>query len=121
LSELGLRISMDDFGTGYGSFCHLKELPFDEMKIDMQFVTGIGHDRRSEIIIEGFLTIAHGLNAVVVAEGIETQDQTAFLRERDCDFGQGFLFGRPMTVDQAELYLQKHAQQGLPPTASDRG
>ncbi|MEM9429856.1 MAG: EAL domain-containing protein [Pseudomonadota bacterium] len=94
LREAGSRISLDDFGTGYGSFRHLQELQVDELKIDAEFVAGIGRDRSAEIIIEGFLAIARGLDICVVGEGIETETQARFLRRRQCQEGQGYLFGR---------------------------
>lgn len=109
LAGLGMRISMDDFGTGYGSFKHLREFTIHELKIDTQFVAGIGRDRSSEVIIDGFLAIASGLGAVVVAEGIETEEQRRYLSERGCHFGQGFLFCRPLPYEGAAAYLTKQA------------
>lgn len=96
-----VRLSMDDFGTGYGSFRHLQEYKFDEIKIDRSFVAKLGEDHQTSVIIEGFLAIARGLNATVVAEGVETQAQLATLRAMGCEQGQGFLFGRP--VEEAAL------------------
>ncbi len=105
LKELGIKISMDDFGTGYGSFKHLQEFPFDELKIDMQFTKGIGKDRSSEVIIDGFLSIAEGLNASVVAEGIESQEQVDYLKERGCQQGQGYLYGKAMPEEEVASLL----------------
>ena len=101
LNDRGIRISMDDFGTGYGSFKHLQEFPFDELKIDMEFTRGIGKDRSSEVIIDGFLSIAEGLGAIVVAEGVETPEQAEYLRLRGCHYGQGYLYGKAMHADKA--------------------
>ncbi|MCA1297142.1 putative bifunctional diguanylate cyclase/phosphodiesterase [Stappia indica] len=106
LAAMGVRISMDDFGTGYGSFQHLRQFTFHEMKIDTEFVAGIGKDRSSEVIIEGFLSIANGLGADVVAEGIETEAQERYMRQRGCHFGQGYRFGAPMPRATAEIYLR---------------
>lgn len=99
LSEMGMRISMDDFGTGYGSFRHLKEFTFHELKIDEEFVAGIGKETSSEVLISGFLAIAKGLNANVVAEGIETEEQERFLLSQGCGFGQGFLYGAAVEAE----------------------
>ncbi|MDU8942562.1 putative bifunctional diguanylate cyclase/phosphodiesterase [Ovoidimarina sediminis] len=104
--KLGLRISMDDFGTGYGSFRHLKEFPVHEMKIDTQFTAGIGKDKSAEVIIDGFLSIAAGLGADVVAEGVETPGQLAFLAERGCQYAQGFHFSPPLHPDDATRFLK---------------
>ncbi|WP_306027493.1 bifunctional diguanylate cyclase/phosphodiesterase [Stappia sp. MMSF_3263] len=109
LAALGIRISMDDFGTGYGSFKHLREFTIHELKIDTQFVAGIGRDKSSEVIIDGFLAIASGLGADVVAEGIETPEQQQYLTRRGCHFGQGFLFCRPLPFDGAAAYLEERA------------
>lgn len=105
LAALGVRISMDDFGTGYGSFKHLREFTIHELKVDREFVEGIGRDRSSEVIIDGFLAIASGLGLMVVAEGIETRAQARYLHQRGCQFGQGFLFCRPLPFEAAVDYL----------------
>ncbi|MEY1557501.1 putative bifunctional diguanylate cyclase/phosphodiesterase [Yoonia sp. R2331] len=105
LSLRGTRFAMDDFGTGFGSFTRLHQLHMDELKIDTTFVHGIGHDRAAETIIEGFIFIAKGLRLEVIAEGIETPEQEAFLRARGCDFGQGFLFGKAIPPTEAVGYL----------------
>ncbi len=106
LHAAGFRISLDDFGTGYASLRHLTELTFDELKIDGRFVAGIGRDHSAEVIIEGFLSMAKGLDAHVVAEGIETEIQALFLKERGCQQGQGYFFAKPMSPDDAEMYLR---------------
>lgn len=99
LFKAGVRISMDDFGTGYGSFRHLQEWDFHELKIDRGFVKNIGRDRSSEVIIQGFISIAKGLGAEIVAEGVETAEQAAFLHRNGCDIGQGYYFGVPAQMD----------------------
>ena len=105
LVDMGISISMDDFGTGYGSFKHLREFPFNELKIDIEFTSGIGKERSSEVIIDGFLSIAEGLKAKVVAEGIETKEQAEYLKARGCDFAQGFLYGRAMDAESVSKFL----------------
>jgi predicted signal transduction protein with EAL and GGDEF domain len=74
--DLGVRISLDDFGTGFASFHHLRQLDFDELKIDTSFVAGLGHDLTSEVLVRGFLNIASGLGVSVIAQGVETQAQS---------------------------------------------
>lgn len=106
LSEIGVRLSMDDFGTGYGSFRHLKEYSFDELKIDREFVNSMLDDDTSLVIISGFLSIAEGLGACVVAEGIETAAQVRRLRKLGCKYGQGFLFSRPVDAASATQMLE---------------
>ena len=107
--DLGIKVSMDDFGTGYGSFKHLREFAFDELKIDMEFTSKIGKERSSEVIIEGFLSIAQGLNASVVAEGIETKEQEEFLKNLGCNFGQGFLYNKAVSPKETEALLKRSA------------
>ncbi len=105
LSGKGIRFAMDDFGTGYGSFTHLQQLHIHELKIDTSFVRGIGIDRAAEVIIEGFIFIAKGLQLEVTAEGIETDEQAAFLLARGCEIGQGFLFDQALPPEKAQKYL----------------
>jgi diguanylate cyclase (GGDEF)-like protein len=96
LNEAGVRIALDDFGTGYASLVHLKEIPVDILKIDRSFVAGLlSPGDQSEEIVRAVLALGHGLKKTVVAEGVETVEQLARLRELGCDFAQGYLFGRP--------------------------
>lgn len=111
LIENGIRISIDDFGSGYASFRHLTEFHFHELKIDQSFVRAIGKDRTAEIIIAGFVSIAEGLEVDVVAEGIQTQEQYTFLKHLGCDYGQGFLLGKPMAPTDVETLLQLERQR----------
>ncbi|MEM7243599.1 MAG: EAL domain-containing protein, partial [Pseudomonadota bacterium] len=106
LSKEGVRISLDDFGTGFASFRHLEELHLDELKIDTSFVTKIGQKPSAMVIIEGFLGIAAGLGIEVVAEGVETEDQRDFLLKRGCRVGQGFLFSKAVSfIDVTKLLI----------------
>ena len=95
---LGLAISLDDFGTYYSSLTYLKRLPIDAVKIDRSFINGIPFVKSDTAIAAGILGLAHALDRKVVAEGIETEQQRAWLARAGCDFGQGFLFARPMSV-----------------------
>jgi diguanylate cyclase (GGDEF)-like protein/PAS domain S-box-containing protein len=112
LRELGIRISLDDFGTGYSSLRHLKRFPVEALKIDQSFVRGIGRDSEDEAIISAILSIAQNMHLRVVAEGIETEEQLAFLRERRCEEGQGFLLSKPLSADAFTALLVEH--RGLP-------
>lgn len=98
---LGVRISLDDFGTGFASFHHLRALDFDELKIDQSFIAGLGHDPSAEVLVNGFLNIASGLGVSVVAEGVETEDQRRDLINMGCICAQGYLFGGAQPFDEA--------------------
>ena len=101
----GVRISLDDFGTGFASFQHLRQLEFDELKIDTSFVQGLGVDPAAEVLIGGFLSIAAGLGVQVIAEGVETPDQLHRLRALGGKIAQGYLFGRAMPLEEARILL----------------
>lgn len=94
--RMGVRISLDDFGTGFASFQHLRELEFDELKLDTAFVRGLGSDRSADVLVKAFLDIGHGLDVDVIAEGVETEIQRDILREMGCLVAQGFLFDRAL-------------------------
>ncbi len=106
LSRLGVNIVMDDFGTGYSSLSYLRRYPFDVLKIDQSFVKDITEDRADRELISATIAMAHGLNLKVVAEGVETEEQLAFLKQLGCDYAQGYLFGKPMPGDQLKSSLQ---------------
>ena len=108
LSNLGVRLSVDDFGTGYSSLSRLRGFPVHELKIDRSFVEGIGADDRSAALAGSIIDLAHALDLTVVAEGVETPAQLAFLREHDCELAQGFLLGRPVTAETISELLAGH-------------
>ena len=96
LKELGVRVHLDDFGTGFSSLSYLQQLPIDCIKIDRSFVNGIANKGKDLEIVRAIVGLGHGLGKSVVAEGIETKGQLDRLKGLDCDFGQGFLFSRPV-------------------------
>ncbi|MFP5408904.1 MAG: EAL domain-containing protein, partial [Gammaproteobacteria bacterium] len=104
LKALGVRLSIDDFGTGYSSFSYLKRLDVDKLKVDQSFVWDILADGDSASIIKALIQLGHILQLEVLAEGVETEAQLAFLREAGCDAAQGYLFSRPVS---AELYAKQ--------------
>ena len=98
LHRIGVRIALDDFGAGYSSLNHLRLYPFDKLKIDQAFVAECSADPQSAALINGVVHIGRALGMKVVAEGVETQQQKAFLREAGVHAMQGYLFGKPMPV-----------------------
>jgi len=111
LDEAGVRIALDDFGTGYASLSHLKRLPVSTLKIDRSFVQCILEHHDDAVIVRALVGLGESLGVDVIAEGIETPEQTAFLKAEGCAYGQGYLFGRPMPADAipAALERQPHA------------
>lgn len=96
LAEKGISLAMDDFGTGYSNLGYLNSLPLNTLKIDRSFVMQIGELQTERKLVRGIINLARGMGLKIVAEGVETEDQVAFLREENCDAGQGYLFGRPI-------------------------
>ena len=99
LKRRGVRIALDDFGTGQASLSHLRRFPFDYIKIDQSFIAGIGADHNDEKLIQAIIRLAHALDMEVVAEGVETEVQRAFLDAEGCNYIQGYLVGRPTASD----------------------
>jgi len=107
LRRLGVRLAIDDFGTGYSSLNYLKRLPVDIIKIDRAFVTQVATDDGDKALVDAVVGLSQALRMQTVAEGIETDDQWTALRRLGCDFGQGFLFGRPVDPASIELLLDE--------------
>ncbi len=102
LRKIGVRFSMDDFGTGYSSLAYLTKLPLDQLKIDQSFVRNIGVKPTDAVIVQTIIGMAKNLGMEVIAEGVETEAQRLFLEQHDCQVCQGYLFSKPVTIEQFE-------------------
>jgi diguanylate cyclase (GGDEF)-like protein/PAS domain S-box-containing protein len=100
LKALGVRVSMDDFGSGYSSLSYLQAFPFDKIKIDRAFVINLGRNPQSAAIVRAVIDLGHALEMSIVAEGVETQEQLGFLAEEGCDAVQGYFIGKPFPIGQ---------------------
>lgn len=111
LKAMGLRISIDDFGTGYSSLSHLRRFPIDSLKIDQSFVRDIETNENDAAIVSAVIAMAHKLRLTVIAEGVETEQQSKFLRSQQCEQMQGFLFSKPKPVE--DLHELMASQESL--------
>ncbi|MDR6083031.1 EAL domain-containing protein (putative c-di-GMP-specific phosphodiesterase class I) [Agrobacterium sp. SORGH_AS440] len=105
IHQLGCRIALDDFGTGYSSLSYLSRFPVDIVKIDQSFTRSICDDtveirQRNRMLVEGIAAISHKMNCVVIAEGVETEEQKLLLADMGADYGQGYFFARPQPVER---------------------
>ena len=108
IKKLGIKISLDDFGTGYSSLGYLQQFPFDVIKIDSCFVKNIDRNSKNQVITKTIIEMAHQLGLKVVAEGIETKEELAFLAKHQCDEVQGYLLSRPLPAQDFEMLLIKN-------------
>jgi diguanylate cyclase (GGDEF)-like protein/PAS domain S-box-containing protein len=109
----GIKVAIDDFGTGYSSLSYLKIFAIDRIKIDRSFVKDIENDQNDALIASATIGLAHNLGLEVIAEGVETEAQCAFLNHELCDEGQGYLFGRPMPVADFDTLLKANRAEGI--------
>lgn len=115
IKALGVSFSLDDFGTGFSSLSYLKRMPLDQLKIDQSFVRDVTHNANDAAIVKAIIALGQGLSLSVIAEGVETQAQQAFLAQQGCFNYQGYFFGRPMPLDTFErTYLAANAQTAQP-------
>ena len=108
VQAMGVRLAVDDFGTGHTTFHYLKHFPLDTLKIDKSFTRGLAVDRKDAAITKALLVMAHRLQLNVVAEGVENEDQLSFLGEHQCDVVQGYLFGKPIPAAELRRVLEEH-------------
>jgi diguanylate cyclase (GGDEF)-like protein/PAS domain S-box-containing protein len=109
LKSIGVQLSIDDFGTGYSSLSYLHRFPFDILKIDRSFVSRMNTDKDSRSIVETIITLAKKLEKSTIAEGVETEAHKTQLSEFSCDYGQGYLFSKPLNSNDAERFLRDGA------------
>ncbi len=103
IRAMGVKVSIDDFGTGYSSLRYLRDLPISKVKLDRSFIMDITDNSANAAIVQGVITMAHHLGLVVVGEGVETLEQARDLNRRGCDLLQGFLFSRPVPLEDAPV------------------
>jgi EAL domain-containing protein (putative c-di-GMP-specific phosphodiesterase class I) len=100
-------MAIDDFGTGYSSFEYLKKLPIDKLKIDKSFIANVTNNLDDASIVQAVVAMAHNMNMEVIAEGVETEEQVKFLLKNRCDYAQGYLFSKPLSVEKIEEFIKK--------------
>lgn len=108
--ELGAGICLDDFGTGFASLSNLQKYPFDTIKIDRSFISTMESRSDSSVIVKSIVDLANELGLIVIAEGLETEDDALLLKKMGCMFGQGYVFGAPMTASEAQTFLVHHCK-----------
>ncbi len=111
LHKMGFAVSMDDFGSGYSSLNILKELDFDELKLDRVSLSDTAEKEKRDIIMKNIITLARELQITTVTEGMEDADQAEFIHSIHCDIGQGYYFAKPMPEDAFELFIARKTEE----------
>ena len=109
LKALGVKLAIDDFGTGYSSLSYLRRFPVDILKIDKSFVDGVGQHGKERELAQSIIELGQTLNLEIVAEGVERADQLGWLKSRNCDLGQGFLFAHALSAETISALLDDTA------------
>ena len=110
LMDMGIRIALDDFGTGYSSLSYLRKIPISTLKIDKSFIDNITSNKKEEAIINNIIQMAHSMDLKIVAEGVEIEEQLSILKERKCDYIQGYYFSKPLIASEIEKLLEKETK-----------
>ncbi|MGA9313966.1 MAG: EAL domain-containing protein [Solirubrobacteraceae bacterium] len=118
IKEIGVRVAIDDFGTGYSSLAYLQRFPVDALKIDRSFISKMSNDAEGETLIRTLVQLGKSLSIETLAEGIEQAQELNLLREESCDTGQGFLFARPLDIEECETFLENWAGAASPTSVS---
>jgi len=105
LKKMGIRLHLDDFGTGYSSLSYLKRFPVDRVNVDKSFVNGLAENATDTALVRMIIDLCHTLGVEVLAEGVETSEQAALLRDMGCDVGQGYYFARPLLGEELAKQL----------------
>jgi|SRR5689334_2476030 len=116
LRALGVRLALDNFGTGYSSLSSLARLPIELIQVDRGFAIGLKDDADNQAILSSIIAMAHSLNMSVLAEGVQDEGQTAWLKERRCDMIQGYLVSKPLPADELPRYLQTQERLDAKPS-----
>jgi EAL domain-containing protein (putative c-di-GMP-specific phosphodiesterase class I) len=116
LRALGLKLALDDFGSGYSSLTYLQRLPFDKLKVDRGFVAALDHSANAGVIIQAVIALGRALNLSILVEGIETEEQRALVRLAGCDEMQGYLFARPAPREEIDrMWAAAQVRRGAVP------
>jgi EAL domain-containing protein (putative c-di-GMP-specific phosphodiesterase class I) len=110
INKMGIRLAIDDFGTGYSSLAQIKRFPIDTLKVDRSFISDLQTDSEDRAITKAIIAMGKTLSLTIVAEGVETQEQKAFLREHFCDEVQGYHFSKPVAADQFAELLRRNGE-----------
>ena len=113
IKKVGVKISLDDFGSGYSSLSYLKRIPLNRIKIDRAFIHNIYNNPEDEAIVRAIINMAAGLHLQVLAEGVESQEQLKFLKHEECNEAQGFYFCKPLPAKELEQFLRSHSSWAL--------